>query len=152
VEWTTLLGTLVGAAIAMSTSLAVQARKDRNDVAADWRRTRRDMYLAFIASLTQARNELLALSKQSGMTDAELDEAARRVFAPCYEPRQHLELVAPPEVTEPALGYFRTLRALRDLVAAGRREGDAEWERVVKLVKSTLDTTQVAMRADLQRV
>lgn len=72
---TTLLGTLLGAAIAMSTSLAVQVRKDRSDVAADWRRTRRDMYLAFITSLAQARNALLALSKQSGNTDAELDEA-----------------------------------------------------------------------------
>lgn len=55
-------------------------------------------------------------------------------------------------MTDAALIYFRILRHLRDLVAAGRREGEAEWEQVVKLVKSTLDTTQDVMRTDLQRV
>jgi hypothetical protein len=152
VEWTTLLGTLLGAAIAMSTSLAVQARKDRHDVAAEWRRTRREMYMAFITALAKARSELLALSKQSGATGTELDETARQVFAPCYEPRQHLELVAPSAVTEPALAYFRTVRGLRDLVADGKSVGDAEWGPNAKQVKSTLDTTRDAMRTDLQRV
>jgi hypothetical protein len=151
VQWTTLLGTLVGAAIAMGTALLVQARRDRHELAAEWRRTRRELYMTFLDSLAQARSELLALSKKTGMTADDLDETARQVFARCYGPRHHLELVAPDEVAEHAVEYFRSVRTLRDLVAAGRTVTDPDWEPVAAQVKRILDTAQEAMRQDLQR-
>jgi len=55
-EWTTLLATLLGAAIAMGTSLLVESRRDRRDLAAEWRRTQRDLYADFLTSLAQARS------------------------------------------------------------------------------------------------
>jgi hypothetical protein len=152
VQWTTLLATLVGAAIAMGTSLVVQARKDRNDLAAEWRRTRREMYLTFLSGLARARNELLALSKKSDMTEAEHDETARQLFAPCYEQRHHLEVVAPPEVAEATLAYFRAVRGLRNIVAAGKGVTDPVWKANSTQVKRTLETVQEAMRDDLQRM
>ena len=151
-QWTTLLVTLLGAAIAMGTALLVQARRDRHDLAAEWRKTRREMYMTFLAVLAQARNELLALAKKSGMTEANRDEMARQVFARCYEPRHHLELIAPREVSEPALAYFRSVRSLRNLVAAGKGITDPEWKPHATQVKRALDTAQEAMREDLQRM
>jgi hypothetical protein len=152
VQWTTLLATLVGAAIAMGTSLVVQARKDRNQLAAEWRQTRREMYLIFLSELTKARSELLALSKRSDMTEAEHDETARQVFARCYEQRHHLEVVAPPEVAEAALAYFRTVRGMRNAVAAGKGVTGPGWEANSRQVKRTLETVQEAMRGDLRRI
>jgi hypothetical protein len=151
VQWTTLLATLVGAAIAMGTSLGVQARKDRHDLPAEWRRTRREMYMSFLTGLAKARSELLALSKKSDLTEAEHDETARQAFAPCYEQRHHLELVAPPDVAEAALAYFRTVRGLRNVVAAGNGVAAPEWEANARPLKHTLATVQEAMRDDLQR-
>jgi hypothetical protein len=151
VQWTTLLATLVGAAIAMGTALAVQARKDRHDLAAEWRHTRREMYMTFLSGLAKARSELLALSKKSDLAEAEHDETARQVFAPCYEHRHHLEVVAPSEVAEAALAYFRTVRGLRDVVAAGNGVTAPEWEANASQLKRTLATVQNVMRDDLQR-
>lgn len=150
-QWTTFLATLLGAAIAMGTSLLVQARKDRQDLAAEWRKTRREMYMTFLAVLAQSRSELLALSKKSGMTEDERDELARQVFARSYEARHHLELVAPSEVAGSALAYFRTVRGLRNLVAAGKGVTAPEWGPAAKDAKRALDAVQDTMREDLQR-
>jgi hypothetical protein len=150
-QWTALLATLLGAAIAMGTSLIVQARKDRHDLAAEWRRTRREIYMSYLAVLAKTRSELLTLSKKPDMTEAERDETARQVFAPCYEQRDHLELVAPSDVSEPALTCFRTVRGMRDLVAAGKSVADPDWEPNTRQVKRSLDAAREAMREDLQR-
>ncbi|WP_410663333.1 hypothetical protein [Amycolatopsis sp. lyj-84] len=150
-QWTTLLATLVGAAIAMGTSLGVQARKDRHELAAEWRQIRRDMYMTFLSVLARSRSELLALSKKNDLTEAELDETARQVFASCYEQRHHLEVVAPPAVTKAALACFRTVRALRNVVAAGNGVTDPEWKANAGQIKHTLESVQSAMRDDLQR-
>jgi hypothetical protein len=152
VQWTTLLATLVGAAIAMGTSLVVQARKDRHDLAAEWRQIRREIYMTFLSALAKARSELLALSKKSDMTDVDRDETARQVFAPCYEQRHHLEVVAPSAVAKAALAYFRTVRGLRNVVAAGKGVTDPEWEANAGHMKRALQTVQESMRHDLQRV
>lgn len=150
-QWTTLLATLVGAAIAMGTSLVVQARKDRHDLAAEWRQIQREMYMAFLSVLAKARNELLALSKKTDLTEGELDETARQVFAPCYEQRHHLEVVAPPNVTTAALAYFRVVRGLRNVVAGGKSVADPEWKANAAEIKQTLQSVQEAMRDDLRR-
>lgn len=150
-QWTTILATLAGAAIAMGTSLVVQARKDRHDLAAEWRQIRREMYMTFLSVLAKARSELLALSKKTDLTEVEHDETARQVFAPCYEQRHHLEVVAPPDVAKAALDYFRTVRGLRNVVAARKGVIDPEWEANARQIKTTLETAQKAMRDDLQR-
>jgi len=149
-EWTALLATLFGAAIATGSSVLVETRKNRHDLAVDWSKTKREVYVAFITALTQVRSELLALSKRSGMTEAERDEVARQVFARCYELRYQLELCAPGEVVQRALTYFRTVRSLRNLVAAGKGVSDAEWESNTRQAKRMLDALHEAMRADLR--
>ncbi|MGH3696797.1 MAG: hypothetical protein ACRDRX_22910 [Pseudonocardiaceae bacterium] len=149
-EWTTLLGALLGAAIAMGTSLMVEMRKHRHDVAAEWRRTRRELYAAFLTSLAQARAELLDLAANTGLSEAERSQTAWRVFARCYEVRHQLELFAPPEVVDPALAYFRTVRGLRDAVRGGLRREDPEREHYTDRVKVALETTREAMRADMK--
>lgn len=84
------------------------------------------------------------------MTETERDEIARQVFAPRYEPRHHLELVAPRDVVEPALVYFRSVRSVRNLVAAGKGVTDPEWEPGGREGKRTLGIAQKAMREGLQ--
>lgn len=109
IQWTTLLATLLGAGVAMGTSLLVESRKDHRelllesrkhnrDVTSDWRKARRDLYAALLAVLTQARSELRHLSVNSDMSEGERTQMARRAFARCNELRYQLELLAPAEV------------------------------------------------------
>ncbi|MGH3887760.1 MAG: hypothetical protein ACRDSZ_14545 [Pseudonocardiaceae bacterium] len=149
-EWTTLLGALLGAAIAMGTSLTVEMRKHRHDMAAEWRRTRRELYAAFLTALAQARAELLDLAANAELSEAERAQVAWRLFARCYEVRHQLELFAPYEVVEPALAYFRTVRDLRDAVRGGLRPADPERERYTERVKIALENAREAMRADMK--
>lgn len=150
VDWTTLAATLVGAAIATATSLLTEIRKGRRDAVAEWQRARRDVYVEFLIALTRARSGLLALSKNTdGMTAKELDEKARQVFAPCYELRHQLELFASHKVVEAGLTYFRSVRELRNLVAAGNGPKGDQWERGMEKLKHMRQVVHEAMRGDL---
>jgi Sec-independent protein translocase protein TatA len=160
-QWTTLLATLLGAVVAMGTSLLVEARKDhrelllesrkhKRDVTSEWRKTRRDLYAGFLAVLTQARSELRHLSENPEMPEAERTQMVRRAFARCYELRYQLELFAPAEVVNPALAYFRCVRSFRNAVGRGMRHTDQEFERHAEQMKDTLADARNAMRKDLE--
>ncbi|RJQ74472.1 hypothetical protein D5S17_22880 [Pseudonocardiaceae bacterium YIM PH 21723] len=151
-QWTTFLATFVGAAIAGCAALLAQSRKGRHELLAEGRQTRREVYMRLQSSLAKARSELLALSKLADLAGRDRDELARQLFAPCYEPRHHLELIAPPEVTDPALIHFRSVRTMRDLVCAGKGVTDPEWLPNKQQIKATLDAMRLAMRQDLERL
>lgn len=70
-------------------------------------------------------------------------------FAPCYRSRQLLEALAPDEVLEHALTYFRAVRDIRKLIQRGGRNGHPEWAGALKAATDTLDALYVAIRADL---
>jgi len=160
-QWATLLATLVGACVAMGTSLLVEARKDHRelvredrrhtyDVMSEWRKTRRDLYAAFLAVLTQARGELGHLSENTEMSERERTQMARRAFRRCYELRFQLELFAPADVVDPALAYFRCVRSFRYAVGEGLRHTDQQFEHHAEQMKDTLAAARDAMRKDLE--
>ncbi|ANS65904.1 hypothetical protein SLINC_3680 [Streptomyces lincolnensis] len=160
-QWTTLLATLLGAGVAMGTSLLAEARKDHRqlllesrkherDVTSEWRNTRRDLYAGFLAVLTQARSESRHLSEDTEMSEAERTQLGRRAFVPCYELRYQVELFAPAEVVNPALAYFRCVRGFRDAVGRGMRHTDQEFEHHAEQMKNTLADARDAMRTDLE--
>jgi hypothetical protein len=155
VDWTTLVATLVGAAIAMGTSLGVEIRKDRHDTEAEWRRTRREIYAAYLTVLSQARWELSGVAGSSELSTESRRTTANVIFARCYQVRHQLELYAPDSVSVPALTYFRTLRAFRNAVRDGLREvapdlgPEPEYSAHVRQVKEDFGRCRDAMRADI---
>lgn len=154
-DWTTLLATLLGAAIAMVTSVGVEIRKDRHDTDAEWRRTRREIYADYLTALSQARWELSGVAGEDGLSPDARRTAANTIFAHCYQVRHQLELYAPEDVLEPALAYFRTLRAFRNAVRDGLRDvvpepdADDEYAGHVRQVKEVFGRCRDAMRADI---
>jgi hypothetical protein len=155
-DWTTLVATLVGAAIAMGTSLGVEIRKDRHNTESEWRRTRREIYAAYLTVLTQARWELSGVAGNDELSDAVRRATSNEIFARCYQIRHQLELYAPSSVVEPALAYFRTLRAFRNAIREGLRDGapdyynhESEYAAHVKRVKEDFGRCRDAMRNDI---
>jgi hypothetical protein len=155
VDWTTLVATLLGAAIAMSTSLMVEIRKGRHDTESEWRRTRRDIYAEYLTALSQARWELSGVAGNSELSDTERRAMANEIFARCYQIRHQLELYSPKSVLEPALTYFRTLRAFRNAIRDGLRDGapdydeETEYAAHVREAKAKFGRCRDAMRSDL---
>lgn len=154
-DWTTLVATLVGAAIAMGTSLGVEIRKDRHDTESEWRRTRREIYAAYLTALSQARWELSGIAGNDELSDIVRRAMSNEIFARCYQVRHQLELYAPSSVVEPALTYFRTLRAFRNAVRDGLRDDvpgfndESEYATHVKKIKEDFGHCRIAMRADI---
>ncbi|MFE5163152.1 hypothetical protein ACFRNT_32560 [Streptomyces sp. NPDC056697] len=147
-EWTTLIATLLGAVIAMASTLLIEVRKDRREAQGEWRRSKRELYGAYLATLAQVRSELQLLILDRDIPDGERSVAARRAFARSYDLRYQLEILAPRAVVEPALTYFRAVRRLRD--AAGDGLGRQEVEREGSFaVISTLEAVRDAMRKDM---
>jgi hypothetical protein len=151
VDWTTLVATALGAVIATGTSMLADRRKDRHDTQVEWRTVRRQLYGDFLEALSKARSDLITLAQANPDPDAEdITEAARVAFAPCYHSRQLLEALAPDEVLEHALTYFRAVRDIRKLIQRGGRNGHPEWAGALKAATDTLDALYVAIRADLR--
>ncbi|MFD0448694.1 hypothetical protein ACFQ10_50235 [Streptomyces indonesiensis] len=147
-EWTTLIATLLGAIIAMASTLLIEVRKDRREAQGEWRRSKRELYAGYLATLAQVRSELQLLILDRDMPDDERPVAARRAFARCYDLRYQVEILAPRSVVDPALTYFRAVRRLRD--AAGASLGRQEVEREDPFnVIGTLEAVREAMRKDM---
>jgi hypothetical protein len=144
VDWTTLLATLIGAAIAMGTSLGVEIRKDRHDTDAE-----------YLTVLSQARWELSGVAGNDELPGETRRSTANMIFAHCYQIRHQLELYAPDIVLKPALAYFRTLRDFRNAVRDGLRDGapdyrpGSEYAAHVRQVKEEFGRCRDAMRADI---
>lgn len=155
-DWTTLVATLLGAAIAMATTLGVEIRKDRHDTEAEWRRTRREIYTEYLTVLSQARWELSGVAGGDELSQEARRTAANAVFSRCYQVRHQLELYAPDDVLDPALTYFRALRAFRDAVREGLRDGPSgngrasEYAAHVRQTKEDYGRCRDAMRADIR--
>ncbi|WP_147286029.1 hypothetical protein [Streptomyces corynorhini] len=148
-EWTTLLATVLGAAIAMGATLLVEVRKERREAMGEWRRSKRELYGAYLGALSAARGQLQLIMLDRALTGTERAIAARQAFARCYELRYQLEVTAPRTVVEPALSYFRSMRRLRRATEAGARDGDEECESAFLEVMSALAKVRAAMRLDM---
>ncbi|WSQ08641.1 hypothetical protein OG604_13150 [Streptomyces sp. NBC_01231] len=148
-DWTPLMATLLGAAIATGSALLVEVRKDRREALAEWRRSKRELYGAYLGVLSQVRSELQLIILDRGMSEADRTIAARQSFARCYELRYQLEVFAPRAVVEPALDYFRSVRRVREATIRGVSNGDEGYEAAFHDVMGALAAVRAAMRLDM---
>lgn len=144
-----LLATLLGASIATGSALLVEVRRDRREAAAEWRRSKRELYGAYLGVLSQVRSELQLIILDGEMSEDERRIAARQSFARCYEIRYQLEVFAPRAVVEPALVYFRSVRRVREAAVRGVPNGDEGYEAAFRDVIEALTTVRDAMRLDM---
>ncbi|MDQ0793272.1 hypothetical protein [Streptomyces sp. B1I3] len=147
--WTTVAGTLVGAVIALGSALLIERRRDRRELARDWRSSRKDLYSTYLSTLARARSELWAVARDVDLPAEERSRAARAAFAGCYDLRYQFEVFAPRSVVEPALLYFRRVRDLRDSVGAGLRHGVPEYDLRAEQIADALHRVRDAMRSDM---
>jgi hypothetical protein len=150
-EWSPLIGTVLGAAIGISATLATdQAR---------WRRGRRDADLAvkretyaeYLAALALTRQELHLAALSASRPLAQRTELAAKSFSTgrAYELRYQVSLIGPEEVKSASDQAFRALRRLRDLVQDGGVRGDTTYIEQRDAWEDALASLMARMKEDL---
>lgn len=143
------MATILGATIAMGSTVLVEIRKDRREASGEWRRNKRELYGGYLATLAQVRSELQLVILDRSLSDSERIIVTRQSFARCYELRYQLEVFAPSAVVEPALTYFRSVRRLRDATGEGLEDGTEECAHIFREVMDALANVRTAMRLDM---
>lgn len=147
--WSPLLAALVGAVIAMGSALLVERRKTQRETAAEWRRTRQELYARFLAAHAQAGSDLRNIAATSDLDAGERYRQTRAAYTHCYASRHELELVAPRTVVSPAEECSRAVRLMRDAVSAGARLDSNQLEGLTRRYLELRLETRDAMRADI---
>ncbi|MFJ8091479.1 hypothetical protein [Streptomyces griseofuscus] len=82
------------------------------------------LYGAYLACLSQARNDFRSLARDQTVDLVERDRSARDSFAPCYGVHYQMSITAASNVLVASENAFRRLRDVRNLAAAGTLAGD----------------------------
>ncbi|MFB7471194.1 hypothetical protein [Kitasatospora sp. NPDC056184] len=148
--WPSLVATLLGAVIALSSALLVERRRERKEERIERHRIKREVYVRYLAAHADARTELRVLSVSADVPDEERHHRAFTAYAACYAARYELAILAPESVLASTREFDRCARELRDLVIDGTNMrapagGLPRMQRYLEAMKAA----QSAMRVDL---
>ncbi|MFF7604897.1 hypothetical protein [Streptomyces parvulus] len=146
--WLPLLGTLVGAVIALSSALLVERRRERREERVEHRKAKQEVYARYLAAHAEVRTQLRVLSVASGLNDEDRGYRAFTAYAACYASRYELAVLAPQTVLTPAKNLDRHARDLRDVVIEGASIEAPGGGRMRKYL-AAITLVHAAMRADL---
>ncbi|MEV7579075.1 hypothetical protein [Streptomyces erythrochromogenes] len=146
--WLPLVGTLLGAVIALSSALLVEQRRARREDLRERRKMNQEVYARYLAAHAETRTKLRVLSVAPGLTDEERGHQAFTAYALCYAPRYELAVLAPQAVLTLARDFDRCARDLRDLIIDGTSVTSHGRERMQEYLDA-LALAHTVMRADL---
>ncbi|MFE3991657.1 hypothetical protein ACFXPW_08180 [Streptomyces goshikiensis] len=146
--WLPLVGTLLGAVIALSSALLVEQRRARREDRRERRKVKQEVYARYLAAHANARTQLRVLSVASGLTNEERGHQAFTAYAGCYAPRYELAVLAPQSVLTLAKDSDRCARDLRDLIINGTNI-PAQGHECMQKYLDALALVHTAMRAEM---
>jgi len=151
VQWSSLVGAVVGALIGVSATLSsehMRWRRGRQD--AD-KATKRQTYAEYLAALSLTRNELRLASRRSSIPLEEGSRHAAESFKTggAYELRYQVTLIAPTEVISASDDAFRALREIQFLVEDGTLHTDASYIERREVWEARFSVLRDRMRQDL---
>jgi hypothetical protein len=151
-EWSTLLATLVGGALGLSSSLLVDRSRSHRDRRDQWLRTRIEVYVDYLAELSRAYESLWALARGEYESAAQdLNAAARLILrgGAIFQTRQRLLILASQSVTAAGDAAFNNLMQLRSVAGAGHRADSEEFRSANQSYRSSMDMLRAAIRSEL---
>ncbi|MBH1937098.1 hypothetical protein I5Q34_22985 [Streptomyces sp. AV19] len=148
-EWTSLVGTVVGAVVTTASAVLPDRRRRHRERGERETAVRRALYAEYLAVLAEARTGCAVLARDTGRDPADRFTAAREVFAPCERLRYQMAVTAPPVLVEAAHTAHRRLRDFRDRVIEGALEHEPRYRESTAAFNEALAELRALMREDL---
>jgi hypothetical protein len=147
----TLASTIVGALIGVGSTLLADRLRWSRDRSKGTFEARRQLYSDFLADLSLTRDAVRAAGRGYHDADVSRQQAANDAFrsANLYSRRYQVSISAPPGVVGAATATFRSLRRLRDVVAAGHDNESEEYVAERERYEASLTALIKRMRDDL---
>jgi hypothetical protein len=121
-EWSTLLATLIGGALGLSSSMLVDRNRSRRDRREQWGRRRLEVYVDYLAELSRAYESLWALARgEYESTSRDAGATARLILraGAIFQTRQRLLILSSQSVRAAGDVAFGDLMQLRSVVGTG---------------------------------
>jgi len=148
VEWTPLVSTIVGAAVALGGTVLAHRIRSRDESGRELRGERRQGYLDFIVALDGAHG---ALRDVANSDEPDRRHAAARAVSvnDVYEAREKFLLSANPAVITPGEKAFMRLIEVRKAIGDGARLGTPDYHEPYHGFAKALWDLRRAIREDL---
>ncbi|MFF7748489.1 hypothetical protein ACFZCP_04375 [Streptomyces sp. NPDC007971] len=154
-EWTTLAGTGLGAAVGVGSTLLADRVRWRRETSERTRRERRDAYVVCLTKYRLAYEDMhRAATVHRDGPPTERDVAVREAFraSGCDEVREAVLICAPEEMAALVEDVYASLRELLEVFAAGDPPLDtAEFQEHRLRHAKAVWAARAAMRAELAR-
>lgn len=150
-QWISLVGTALGALIALLATSLNERSKWRREQVSTRRKLCQDTYSRFLTALTDAHERMRMVSRTEFASDEARATAILDVFRDgrCYEARYEIALVAGQAVLDHSERCFQILRDIRDMFAADSAVHTPEYDALRQSYRTHLRELQAAMRVDL---
>ncbi|MER5890801.1 hypothetical protein ABT160_43870 [Streptomyces sp. NPDC001941] len=152
-EWTALVATVLGAAIGVGSTLAVDRARWERDTGERDREVFRSTAADFLNALTEARDAISDASRAAHLPTAERADLARAGFLDhgVHAQQYQLELIAEPRVARLANEAAQHLLAYRDAVIAGHLREDEQCAQARRAFREARQELMSALRDALAR-
>lgn len=150
-DWTAPLSAIAGAFAGIVATFVVDRDRWRRAQQADARKVLREAFVSYLSHLARAVEMMRFASESAHDTPEERRRAVRAAFSESalFEQRYGLTMLAPPRVVERGVEAFRTVRALRDLLADGAQVTDGAFQTAQHTYFKAAQATASAMRKEL---
>ncbi len=150
-SWATLLSAVIGAVIALGSSLLVDVRRDRSQRGREHQQERRRQGVTFTVALVDAIGAL-RLAAASGLDTVERRVAAGEAVAPVYVVREQLLVTGTPGQLRAGEAAFHALIGVRDAVRAGSALESADYHDAYHPFAEALWRFRLTVRAELDEL
>lgn len=148
--WSALVSAAVGAVLALSGSLLVEVRRDRQQRRRDRRTEQRTSVIEFTLALNAALGALRDVARGSAEAGDRVSAAARAVGdSGVYAARENLLISAAPQLLVAAEDAFHRLIGVRDAVRSGEGLDSLPYHDAYHSYADSLWRFRLAVRADL---
>jgi hypothetical protein len=150
-QWSSLIGAVVGALIGVSATLSSEQLRWRRGRQDSDKASKRQTYAEYLSALSLTRNELRLASRNSSIP---LEERVRRAAESfntgrAYELRYQVVLIAPEAVIDASDNAFRALRKIQRQVEDGTLHTDASYIALRETWDVSFDVLTDRMRQDI---
>ena len=149
--WLSLASTLLGAVIGVGSAFIIDRDRFSREQKVNTLEQRRIVYADYLSSLSRTRNELRLAAHRDALPLEERVKLAEEAFkeGQTYELRYKVSLLAPVPLVEASDAAFRSLRRVRDVVAAGGVRGQADYIAARDDWEDAFASLREKMRRDL---